>query len=214
MHMKRLLFTIGIALFSCLDLAQGAAPERRVTANRLISQHDPAVTVRLPRAARYLGAERWDLYGIADCELHVFVEADSHHTVKRLYWIQFEGYLPSNQHVYDYSADQPVTFAGRPFWKRARAGRTDQPSRAGSDGERVRQMVERAGYTLPAEWMTVRLVHLLGDSKRQELMFIYAEDLKESGYTAAQLESDPAGPWQAVERGLVERAMKRIRLSP
>jgi len=29
------------------------------------------------------------LYGMADCELHAFVEADSQKNVERLYWIQF-----------------------------------------------------------------------------------------------------------------------------
>jgi hypothetical protein len=52
---------------------------------------------------------------------------------------------------------------------------------------RTRQMLARAGYELPAERMSVRLVHLLDETRRKELMIIYAEDLALSGYTAAQL---------------------------
>ncbi len=37
--------------------------------------------------------DRWVLYGIADCELYAFVEADASSSVKRLYWEQFESYL-------------------------------------------------------------------------------------------------------------------------
>jgi hypothetical protein len=206
-----LLFT-AVLLLPATSLA--SSPERQVSGNRLISKSSPAVTIEVPAAARYLGAERWDLYDIADCELHLFVEADESRQVKRLYWIQFEGYLPTNTHIYDYSDDQPVTFAGLPFRQRTHVGPTNNTPRAGSDGERVRQMLARAGYRLAPEAMNVRLVHLLDDANRQELMFIYGEDLALSGKTLAQLKDGEAfrPAWKEVERGLVERAMSRIKL--
>ncbi len=183
--------------------------------NRLISRSDPAVTIQVPRKAKYLGAERWDLYDLADCELHLYVEAGRNKVVKALYWIQFEGYLPSNTYVYDYTKDSPVTFAGQPFWQRARFGPSNQTPRAGSDGERVRQMVERAGYKLPPHSMNVRLVRVLDEARRKELMFIYGEDLGAQGYTTDQLMDgdQPKPAWTDIEKGLVERARKRIRVS-
>ncbi len=206
---------LGAVVFSCFLMAAARAPEREVKGNRLISKNDPAITIQVPRSAVYLGAERWDLYDVADCELHLFVEAYPDKTVKAMYWIQFEAYLPTNEHSYDYSEDQPVTVAGRRFWKSASFGPTNNTPRAGSDGERTRQMLARAGYTLPAERMSVRLVHLLDESRRKELMIIYGEDLAPSGYTAAQLldGKEPRPEWKAVEQELVERAMKRIKLS-
>jgi hypothetical protein len=56
-------------------------------------------------------------------------------------------------------------------------------------------MLERAGYELPPHMMNVRLVHLLDDTRRKELMFIYAE--------AAD----------AFDEGVIRRAKERIRLS-
>ena len=76
-------------------LPQGAAPDRTVSGTTLRSSHDPKVQIRLPESARYVGADRWNLYDLADCELHVFVQADAANLVHGLYWIQFEGYLPS-----------------------------------------------------------------------------------------------------------------------
>jgi hypothetical protein len=75
--------------------------------------------IQVPRLAAYLGAERWDLYDVADCELHLFVEAYPDKTVKAMYWIQFEAYLPTNEHTYDYSRAP----SGRPSnenWSNAR----------------------------------------------------------------------------------------------
>jgi hypothetical protein len=47
-----------------------------VEGNVIISERDPAVRVHLPKSAEYVGADRWVLYGMADCELHAFVEVD------------------------------------------------------------------------------------------------------------------------------------------
>jgi hypothetical protein len=216
LHTKRLAFGLCILLFSSLLAAQAPAPERLVKGNRLISKSDPEVTIKLPRNAKHLGADRWNLYDIADCELHVFVEADANKLVRTLYWIQFEGYLPTNTHIYDYSKDEPVTFAGRQFYQRPRFGPNTSPAKPGSDLEHVRAIVERAGYRMPAESMNVRLVHLLDEARRKELMFIYIEDLAPTGYTSEQLmDGDNTRPeWEPIKKELVARAMKRIELSP
>ena len=213
--MKRLTPGLCALLFSSLLCAQAPAPERVVKGNRLISKSDPAITITLPRHVKHLGADRWNLYDIADCELHVFVEAAADKTVKTLYWIQFEGYLPSNSHVYNYTKDETVTFAGRPFFQKPRFGPNDQPAKPGSDLEHVRAMVERAGYKMPAHAMNVRLVHLLDETRRKELMIIYAEDLAPTGYTSEQLmDGNQTRPeWEALKKDMLERAKKRIKLS-
>src|SRR5689334_5706296 len=72
-QMKRLLFVLCITFVGTCSAA--APPERLVHGHRLVSLADPAVTISLPRSARYLGADRWDLFDICDAELHVFVEA-------------------------------------------------------------------------------------------------------------------------------------------
>jgi hypothetical protein len=214
--MKRLTIPLLCALLLGASPVHAGTPEREVDGHRVISHAGPAIAIEVPAAARYLGADRWDLYGIADCELHLFVEADASRQVTRLYWIQFEAYLPDNTHTYDYSNDEAVTFAGLPFRQRTHVGPTSHAPRSGSDGERVRQMLARHGYRLAAEVMNVRLVHLLDDTRRQELMFIYGEDLALSGRTVADLkEGDTFRPeWKAVEKELVARAMSRIKLSP
>ena len=213
--MKRLLPGLCAIRFVVSSTVLAAPPERQVKGNHLISRSDPAIAITVPRSFKYLGAERWDLYDIADCELHLFIEADRHKVVKSLYWIQFEGYLPSNTHIYDYSKDTAVTFAGQPFWQRARFGPSNEATRAGSDGERVRQMVERAGYQLPPHSMNVRLVRVLDEARRKELMFIYGEDLGRQGYTTEQLMDGekPGQAWAGIEKDLIERARSRIRIS-
>jgi hypothetical protein len=196
--------------------AQSIAPERKVTASHISSDHDPKVTIGLPESVQYVGADRWVLYGIADCELYAFVEADSRKNVQRLYWIQFEGYLPSKPglaHTYD--SPRHATIGGLDFyvdtWPRADGEKTTP----GSDREHIEALIRTKGYKMPSAMMYVRLVHLLDQEKRKELMIIYGEDLAPTGSSAADLQEGGKARerWPALETGLIARAQKAVTVS-
>lgn len=216
--MLRSMVVLALCLFyAATATAQTATPERKVLGGVVTSERDPAVRIELPKAAQYVGADRWALYGIADCELHAFVEADTQKKVQRLYWVQFEGYLPSRpdlHHTYD--SPKHTTIAGIDFyvdtWVRAR----DATTQSGSDREHVEALLRAKGYRMPEAMMYVRLVHLLDKENRKELMIIYGEDLAPTGFTAADLsESGKAHEhWPAIADALLERAEKRITIGP
>ena len=174
------------------------------------------LTIDVPKAATYVGSDRFNLYGVADAEVQVFVEADAYKRVTRLYWIQFESYWPSKPELtYNYTGDRREQHWGATVWVNAGAGATSSPTRPGSDRQHVLSILERAGYIPPAEMMRVRLIQLLDDPKgtghgRQELMFIYAEDLASTGKTLADVTTndEPNANWTPIERKLVERAVK------
>src|SRR5687768_13990604 len=89
----------GLAMLILAGTAPVAAQERaplaaRVAANT-VSHAGEGVTVRVPASATYVGGERFTLYDVADCEIHVFIEADADRRMRRLWWIQFESYLPA-----------------------------------------------------------------------------------------------------------------------
>ena len=154
-------------LFSLTALASatlcaGGTPERTVQDNVITSQRDPAVRIKLPEFAEYVGADRWDLYAIADCEVHAFVKADPQKNVQRLYWVQFEQYLPIKpdlHHTYD--SPRHATIGGLDFYVDTQIGTTEQKPKPDSDGEHIRALVSGRGYKWPKEFMYVRLVHLL-----------------------------------------------------
>ena len=204
------------ALVTTNILAQSPPPERVASAHALRSERDPAVTIQLPADVQYVGAHRWVLYGVADCEVHVFVEADAQKRVSRMYWIQFEGYLPQISASYDgYTSPLRVDLGGgREFIVDGGLSRSSAPTRQGSDRERVQELLKAKGYVLPAEMMTRRMVHLPTPDRRKELMIIYAEDLAPSGFVLADLTTGgkSAAEWPRLERELLRRARERITL--
>jgi hypothetical protein len=166
----------GFVAFSFLA-AQTAGPERKVEGNAISSKRDPKVQIELPRSVRYLGADRWVLYEIADCELHAFVDADRRKNVVRLYWIQFEGYLPTKPDLaHSYDSLRHTSIGGLDFYVDTWTRAAGEASRAGSDREHIEALIRAKGYKMPAGMMYVRLVHLLDLGKRKELMIIYGKN--------------------------------------
>ena len=202
------------------DAAQ--APAARVEAHAVVHPED-GVTVRVPRGAAYVGGDRFVLYGVADCEIHVFAEADAQRRVHKLYWIQFESYLPSlPERRYNYAdGNRRIELGGTATWLRAAPANVSAsaPTRPGSDREHVMAILARAGLTPPGDVLSVRMVQLLDDPQgtghgRQELMLMYVEDLAPQGATPADFVTDgaPNARWAATEPPLIARASAAFRV--
>jgi hypothetical protein len=192
-----------------------SSSDRRVENNNvIISGRDPKVRIELPKSVQYVGADRWVLLGIADCELHAFVEADAQKNVERLYWVQFEAYLPSKPKLHHrYDSPRHATIGGLDFYVDTWTCTNDKKPAAGSDVEHIKALIRAKRYKMPAGMMYVRLVHLLDEQKRKELMIIYGEDLAPTEFTAVNLKKGGKAhdQWPVIENGLVERAEKKIK---
>jgi hypothetical protein len=211
-----------IGISPLLAAAQVPAEPAAQVRGHAVTHAGEGVTVRVPAAAAYLGSRRFDLYGVADAEVHVFAEGDRQKRLRRLYWIQFESYHPSRPELaYDYAdGNERMTLWGTPTWVRAGPVLTNAPTRAGSDREQVVAILRAAGYAIPAEVMNVRMVQLLDDPAgtgrgRRELMLIYSEDLGPTGARLADLVADgqPTARWTPMRAPLIQRAATAFRVT-
>jgi hypothetical protein len=214
-----LLKQIVVVILVCISLAaQTKGPERKVKGNVITSERDPKVRIQLPESAQYVGADRWVLLGIADCELHAFVDTDRpkedhQKNVRRLYWVQFESYIPTRPELHHtYDSPRHANIGGMDFYVDTWVRPDHAEIEPGSDREHIEALIRAKGYKMPAGMMVVRFVHLLDEQKRKELMIIYGEDVASTGLTAAELREGGAayGRWPATEKDLIERAKKEI----
>lgn len=192
------------------------APPSAVVHGHSVIHPASHLTVRVPRSATYVGSERFDLYGVADAEVQVFAEAGKDKRLTKLYWIQFESYWPSQpDKSYNYTGDRREQHWGTTVWMNGGPHSITGATRPGGDRAHVQAMLERAGYKIPAEMMTVRMVQLLDDPTgtghgRHELMFIYAEDLASTGKTVAELtdaKGEAKASWEPIGKALDKRAL-------
>jgi len=195
-------------------LPNPAAPDRSVEGTTLTSGHDPAVQLQLPDSVVYVGTERWTMKTYADdVELHAFVDTDPGKTVRRLYWLQFEAYLPTHpEYHHSYDSTRHATLGDLDClvdtWVDA-TGTKDDPD---SDSAHLHGLLAAKGYVLPAAMMSVRFVHLM-DGARKELMFIYSEPVPD-GVAATDLKKGGKAfdRWPALEKSLIERGQQSIKV--
>ena len=84
-----------------------ASPKTRsVEGQVLTSTEMPAVRIEFDKGFKYVGGHSFILYDVAHAEQHFFLDADREGRVKRMYWVQFEGYLPTNTNVYRYKVSK------------------------------------------------------------------------------------------------------------
>lgn len=193
-----------------------ATPVRTVDGQVLTSTAMPAVTIEFDEEFKYAGTQSFVLYDVANCEQYFFVDADDKGRVKGLYWIQFEGYLPDNTNSYHYKVTETETIGGLDFiadaYARTTVGSTGNPN---SDSNRARAFLESKGFDVADHIMSQRLVHLIGDDKRNELMIIYSEEITSRGLTAADVSEGGRAfiYWDDLAKGLLDRALKNMKLT-
>jgi hypothetical protein len=215
------LITLAVAISSNLTLPAQAstsqAPIRTVEGQVLISNHLPAIRLEFDKEFQYVGGHTFVLYEVAQAEQHFFVEADQDKRIKRLYWVQFEGYLPGNNQKYNYKASKTIKLGGLEFIADAYARNIKaNPGRPDSDGNRARAFLDSKGYSLASdEILSQRLVHLTDETKRNELMIIYLEDLSKLGVTASDVAPGgrAAPQWEEMTKALLTRVTKGIKVS-
>ena len=209
-------FLAPITILVALGAPSTLAPERQVEGNVITSKRDPEVRIELPKSVLYVGADRWVLYGIADCELHAFVEADEQKDVQRLYWVQFESYLPTRPELsHQYDSVKHTSIGGLDFYVDTWAVSSRDKDEPGSDSEHIKALIRAKGFKLPGARISVRLVHLLDEAKRKELMIIYSEDASATGFAADDLREGGKAydRWPLIADGLLERARRRVSLT-
>ncbi len=228
-----LVLTALAAVFACARLQSNASstanaystsveerqqqPQRSVKGQVLTSSANPALSLKFDGKFKYAGGQEFILYDVARAEQHFFVDADKEGRVRRMYWVQFEGYLPSNTHTYKYKVNKTVQIGGLEFIADAYARNIRaNPGRPDSDGSRARAFLTGKGYRMASDdLLSQRLVYLVDAEKRNELMIIYLEDLSGMKLTAADFEAggSAAARWDEISKALMERALKGMKIT-
>jgi hypothetical protein len=175
--------------------------ERTVTGRTLSSRADPALQLQVAEPFRYIGGQRFVLRGVADAEQHFFADVDARNTVRGIYWIQFERFLPGRGTEYSYAQDAPISVGHLELRASVRTF-TDQPA-PDSDRRRAYEFLAHAGFVVPTPAIRVRLVHVPEADRRQEVMIIYLEPA-ETG----------AEPTAEAAAALIQRATQALLLLP
>lgn len=213
--MKAIIITLALISIGCGKRSDAERPleyQASITENTVTSSDFPEGTITIDTSFVYVDSEAFILYEVATCEIHVFVDANASGIVERMYWIQYEGYLPGLfPRRYDYSDESyRVSYDGREFFEGVNFYNVpdDRPSwRKGSDIGHVFDLLHRNDYSMEVDVMRVRQV-LLDDDRKRELMIMYIENLATRGLSVATFGVDGirSDEWVQASADLRERA--------
>jgi hypothetical protein len=193
---------VALNLLSSFEVYAQAGQQRSVKGRTLTSTHLPPIKIKFDKDFKYIGSQSFILYNSAQVEQFLFVDADKGR-IKRMFMVQFEGYLPTNTHTYDYKISNTVKLGELDFMYDAMAVnvpafRKQYPD---SDAGRAASFLESKGYHLEGEnIMFQRFVRLVDESRRNELLIIYYENMRGTGLTAADLSENGRA---AAQRGKI-----------
>jgi len=152
---------------------------RLVKRQVLTSTSLPPIRIKFDKAFKYVGSQSFILYDRAQVEQHFFVNADKQKRIKRMYMMQFEGYLPNIKATYDYPVTKTVTLGGQTYIVNSE-GIPNVPAvlkqNPQSDVTRAASFLDSKGYRISESIMFQRFVRLVDDAKRNEFILLYVED--------------------------------------
>ncbi len=123
---------------------------------------------------------------IASGERYVFSKADSNHDIIKLFIVQFEGFLPENDLIYNYNFDNADFIGENKFRHNTWYYDTKESINDNPNGEWARTIsfLKEKGFSLEDHVMMSRFVGLASQDRKNEIIIFYHEMLKSStGYS-------------------------------
>ena len=106
---------LGVATFAYGGDGTSANAVRHVRGRTIFSEESPKAELSVRRGFRFIGTQQVNLYGVAEAEQYLFARSGPDKIVKRFYWIQFEHFLPTNNHTYNYDSTRTTQIGDLQF---------------------------------------------------------------------------------------------------
>ena len=173
-------------MFLLLLVAFAVEPQREVRNNELISVDLPKLRLQVDPSLKYVGRAPFNIRNIAVGERFVWAQTDKNMHVRKLFIVQFEGFTPQVKETYRYQMRTPIQLGANEyshnvwFWDSA----ADHVSGKYPDANSSDDLLAAKGYKVDGELAMSRFARIVGEDKRNEIIFFYDENLKGTGAQA------------------------------
>ena len=186
------------------------------SSNILVSSENPRIRIQVDEALAYVGGITKTLSDTALAEIHYFIALDSANRMSRRFHVQFEHFLPGNDHTYNYELPDRIQLGEHEYMHNG-GGYAIQlvfDTRPDSDMAAGYNFLKKKGYGLPDEVVYRRFVRVIGDDRRSEILLIYTENAAQFGAPLADYaEGGPAHDHaEALEEGMLQRALASFKI--
>lgn len=236
--MNKLLVLFGLSLLSLHCGQQGTdatksveeqPSTRYVEGNRIISTELPEIEIEVGGEFSYVGNFDFEILvnsdeypkelqgkAVAAGERFVFAAVEGNRAIKKLFIVQFEGFLAENDFVYNYNFDRAEYIGDNKYrhntwFYDSKKLAQENPN---NEGAKTRAFLQEKGFQLEDEFMMSRFVGLASEDRKHEIIIFHLEMLKKTtGYSLDEYENsisrEEAG---TIREALVERSRNSFKI--
>ena len=190
-------------------------PLRGVEGNILSSSNTPHITIRVDDTFQYIGNLQFILSGTAQVEQFVFADYEVQ-KINRMFVAQFEGKLDGVNDAYNYSIAETLPLGAHEYMHEShyRDFKAMVEAKPDSDYARTDSFLREQGYSTPEYAIIELFVRLLGEAKRNEILFFYIEDLSYNGLSFSELSGmdKVSEEWMQISQELLNRSLESFEI--
>ncbi len=184
---------------------QGNSIVRSVTNNVLTSDSLPKIKIKVDKEFKYIGKFDFEIIAssdeypddmigkpVATGERLVFALADEENRIEKLFIVQFEGFLSTNDFMYNYNFDN-ADFIGKNKYRHNTwyyDGKVSIKENPLGEWAKTESFLKEKNLVLEDHLMMSRFVGLASEDRKNEVIIFYHEMLKKStGYSLSEWEN-------------------------
>jgi hypothetical protein len=193
------------------------AKEHSHVKDNVFSDDLSRLTLTLDPKFQYLGSFPFDIHDIAGGYRYIWGEIDHGKHLRRTFIIQAEGFYSDNQESYRYGTPNPATLAGDAYQHNVWIddNEKDAHESPGTEADLTRTFFKQRGYEWEPQLVMSRFARIVDESKKNEIIFFYFENLGD--YTkkrAADFSEEAKTPeQQAIHNAVDANSRKAFRVS-
>lgn len=240
--MKKHLIVLGILVFlaSCQsfsekkikekssvaeEILQGNSIARSVVNNVLTSDALPEIKIKVDEEFKFIGKFEFEIIASSDeytdsvigkpvavGERFVFGVVDNDSTIEKLFIVQLEGFLLTNDFIYNYDFAKAELIGGNKYQHNtwfydAKESAKENPQ---GEGAKTETFLKEKGLLLEDHLMMSRFVGLASEDRKNEIIIFYYEMLKRTtGYSLNEWENSvPREEAIFIDSAFVERSKR------
>ncbi len=215
-----LLVAVGCFVFQMAGsvvVAENAENVRRfMQEGILVSLEEPSLAIAVEDSFTFVGRHPITIRDVGAGERFVFVDAE-HESIRRLFIVQFEGFLPGVDDFFWYDLSGSPVVANYPFRSNGYAFDIAESIAANPTGESAatQAFLGSNAYSVPDQWMMWRSLTVADKARKREVILFYVEDVESSGLTLTDLYTDDSATqaWINTQRNLEVRANNSFQLA-
>ena len=171
-------------------VSSNAGAGRSLHGNRLVSLNFPFIKIDVDDQLHHVGILNFPLKKVAQVERYIYARADEGGRVQRLLIMQFESILPGVKGGYSFQVTNATRLGEHDYQTNVGFFNFAQTIAAnpGAEAEQTKAFFDQKGLKVDDDYLVARYARIADTEKRHELILFYLENLRDLGFTRAELE--------------------------